>query len=1034
MKKNLVRLFVGLLALVILCTQLPLGYLASADNANEPPTEYPARTVYKLVADMDYMEIIPKAEKTETAFINAVDFTSPDYDAFELDLFVDTGSAFTGTIDLAIYDEGGNQATYKLESVEPYRWLDIKIDIDDFVNDGIDFTKVVGYRINNPESYIRYVCANVCLTGIKAPNDLLDGDVVRLNKRIDLIDTNKSSAQSEIISFDEDESVDIYSRDWIEFDIYVLGTGAEAVSVTPSVTFVDSAWTTSSKFGNNTATLALNAKNGFALKTNEWLHVKVPSRTFTAKKCATDDIVGVMIAGMVNDYRYVVTNLALKTAVVYAPDGEAGVTNVVSGIFGEYYSEAANSATEFEPLAEVTDFSEADYIKVDVYADSASADVQNLKFNLKDANGKTATASFKLLPGNWVRAKFLREAFVAQTGFDMTKVASVNVSNLSKITRYFTANLRLGYADYAFSGEYPEDATLKFDTFEYNYFADPKGNLATDSLVSFDTTDFSAYDYVEFDVIADSQIDSAELPTDIKVTFVDATGKAIEGVKTYTYNSVSHVKILISTLSPKSGASLKTVSGIRLTEAVDNSRYVIKNLCLTKIVAPEAPTKDVMFSLLKYADVTTRNQNYFNSSITFDGLDPAYDPDLEAYDISGAEYIEFDYYMVVDEESPDYAPSYGVSMMLYDRTGNHGFEPGRARAGFTTNTNKWTHVRILISSFAPQNGNKFDPTKACRFFFDGSQKNARSIIANMVLGKRATLPVDEDKPEMPDKAARYVTNCDGANTTENGIWTSSGTYFTDDYKSEGFGSAALKVTNQETDSMNSHRFLFSSTADLSKSKNIKFDLFVDDMDLASTCDFKVYLSSDRRNSADNFVYFISPRNLKLGWNSFDIPLSEFKQEVASDSPAWDNIQCLAFEVILNKPFQDFGGLKEYFIFCVDNIRISDTFTLQAETEKNNTGSDEENSGDTSTGGSTGSERVETTITKDAEIITLTPEENTTYVTKRVIKKQKVLVDNIAFAHWIVLIITCCVAVVLIVGSLVLVILSSRKGKRGGSNQ
>ena len=144
MKKNLVRLFVALLALVILCTQLPLGYLATADSASEPPTEYPVRTVYKLMADMDYMGIVPDAAQTETPFINAVDFTSPDYDHFEFDLFIDTGSAFSGTLELAVYDESGNQATYLLEALDPYHWIHVKANIDDFVKEGIDFTKAVG--------------------------------------------------------------------------------------------------------------------------------------------------------------------------------------------------------------------------------------------------------------------------------------------------------------------------------------------------------------------------------------------------------------------------------------------------------------------------------------------------------------------------------------------------------------------------------------------------------------------------------------------------------------------------------------------------------------------------------------------------------------------------------------------------------------------------------------------------------------------------------------------------------------------------
>lgn len=1035
MKKKLVRLFVALLAVVILCTQLPLGFLTNADSVSEVPTEYPVRTVYKLMADLDYTAMNPSPEQTETKFINAVDFTSPDYDYFEFDLFISPSAAFTGTVEIALYDEVGGLATYSFEAGQ-YYWLDIKIPTDAFTLDGIDMTNVVGYRINNPQSWIQYKFANLCFTGIKRPQEIPQGDVDYLIERLDVVDNNKNSSSSAVFGFDELEYVDFLSKDWVEFDVYVLGTSESSVNVAPTIYFVDENYVPGTTRYTNYASYKLS------LLTNEWKHFKIPANNFTRRSCNTDKVVGVMLTGMVNDYRYVVSNVSLKTAVVEDPAIPDNATILKEGELIQYYSVAEGSATEYSSFDNPVDISANDHIVVDIYADSSTDDVQTVKLNLKDNNGKLATALLNIKPGEWVNAKILIDALDAQTGFDYAMVASVSISNLKETTRYFLTNFYLTDASFAIEDKYPDNASQKFDSINVDYFADASANIPTDSYVDLGGTyNLNNFDYVEFDLFVDTQLDSSELPENFEIYLVDTGNKKVLGTKAYAYNSVQHIRILVSAMSNSGsglGGNLANIKGFCLDNAVKNSRYIIKNFCFTKITAPEAPTKDVLMSLLAYSDVTARYNHFYDDAVTFDGLDPAYDSSLDSYDISVGEYLQFDIYVVLDESSSTYADSLSISFKMCDRPNyyKHVTEAGRAHASFTVNTNEWVRVRIPLSSFGYQPGQTCDFTQVCRYFLEGNAKGTRYVVANMCIGKRATLPAEEDKASMPEKGVRYVTDCDGANSTDNGVWTSSRTYFTTDYKTEGKGSAALEVSNQETDAMNSHRFLFASPADLSKSKNIKFDLFIDDIDLASTCDFKLYLSSDRRCADDNFIYFLDSSVLKLGWNSFDILLSEFIKEDTEAFPDWSSINCFAVEVIINEPFESYGAIDEYFLLCLDNIRIGDTYVLQSEVEGEDEPPADDNSNtvpSTNENPGTITKENHTTFYEDAEVITLSPEENTTYITKRVIKKQKVLLDDIAQSHWITLIVTCCVAVILIAGSVVLVILSSRKNKRGGSN-
>ena len=942
MKKKFTSLFIILLTAIILCAQLPLGFITGAvDPEEDVPTEYPPRTVLELNANLDFQGMTPKAEDSETEFSQSVDFTSADYDYFEFDMLIIPSANFSGRVQIALFDADGSIATHSF-NIASNRWTDIKIATDDFEAEGIDMKNVVGYRINNPEPWIQYQCINLCLTGIKRPEEIPTGNIDYLAERIDLVDNDKNSANSRIFAFDDIDTVDILSKDFIEFDIYVLNTIEESIYVSPTVAFTDIDCNSDSKFGSNTASYKLH------IKTDSWNHIKIPVTYLKVKDCKTDKISGVRIMGTENGYRYVLCNLLLKTASVDAPKiPDDAASKPAEGILENYFSTDNGTALEYHEFESFADISKNEHVVVDVYCASVTDDVQNLKLNLKDAAGKTASYDIVVKPEEWVNVKVFVKAFEAEDGFDFTKVAAVNISELYKDTRYFLANFYLTDTNIDIKDGYPYNAVKTFDDVKIDYYTAVSNNVPADTTTPLgETCNLENYDYVEFDIYIDTPLDSTVLPESMDLYFVDTSGRKILGRRACSYNSVQHVRMLVAALS--SGGDKKNVASILLDNVIANSRYVIKNFCFTKITAPAAPTKDVVDLgkdsnfLVKWSDVTIRYNEFYDNDVTFDDLPDIryqqqmpdgssrtmYSPEGEAYDATKADYLEFDAYLVCDESDPKYTPVLDTNFKLCNR--DYDFfasENGRGTAPFSVNTNEWTHIRIPIANFASQTATAFDPSTICRFFIDGNLRGKRMIIANMCLGKRAALAFDKDKPAMPDKDARYVSDCDSANTSEVGIWSSSNTYFSTDYKTEGKGAAFLQVTNRETAAMNSHRFLFAAPADLSASKSIRFDLFVDDLDLVKTCDFKVYLSSDTRNSRDNFIYNIKASTFKLGWNSFDIPLSSFKKEDSKQSADWSSIQSFAIEVTLNTPFAVYGPYQDYFLFGLDNIRIAKTFDI-----------------------------------------------------------------------------------------------------------
>ena len=1014
MKNNFIKILCLVTSLLLIFSVLPLGFAATADDSSIIP-EYPENAVLKIDKNIDYTSADPTDEDTIRMFDNPVDFTDENYDFFEMDGFFTSTNTYEEVI-FAIFDSNSNIATHSIGLFNS-NWGHISIATDAFSGENVDFTDICGFMLLQAQGNVRYLLTNLCMTGIKQPETLPKAEVLKLKNRIDFTDTKTNSAMTDIYYFDELDFADIYSKDWLEFDIYVEGTSVQSVDSTQMIYLVDEDYGPDSKRGKNTANYR------FKVKTNGWHHIKVPTNNLTVTNCKTDKIVGAVIGSTLDNYRYIVANLCLTTALSTPPEINEKAEIAVSGIITKYFNVTKNGTLpeiEFESLI---DISKNKHIVFDMFIDSASSEEQNLTFVLTDKNGKTAKYSFVCGLSEWKNIKTPVRAITFDEGFDKTACAKLTVENLSETTGYQLANFGFLDVDMTIEEGYPENAISKAENVDIKYYVTEMQKVKEDTLVNFDTVDISDCDFIEVDAFVDTPIDAQKLPEKLSLTFVDTNGNMATVTQIYEYNSLGHVTFNVSAMVNKDNGkpiNKAEICGVFLENTKVNFDYAVKNLCFTKITAPPPPEKNVQRVIKKYVDFTsTAHGETCTLFVPFEGID---ENDLESViDFKNSEYIELDIYAVMDVSREDYSDIITPTLNVCDNQFQYITHLGKGEAGMEVKVNQWNHIKIDLNSIDISAGRNTDLTKMRGFFIGmSSPKNIRYVVANMCLGARATPEKDTDKPAKPDEKSRYISDCESANSAEEGVWISSQTGFNSDYKTEGKRSISLRVQNREIETLNSFRYSFNSIADLSKSKSVKLDLFIDDEYLVDDCTFELYFSGDRRHQDKNFKYIIDSQKLKFGWNSIEVPLTSFKADSDAD---WKNINCFALLVLINEPFETVGKFEEFFVMALDNIRISETYEL-LETEVSE---DDEDLGlDTEIGFDNSKEEIKENVIQKIQYIENAPEEKILRLKKQVIKKKAVEIDDIYGIHNIILIVTTIVTILIFAANAVALILSRKK--------
>lgn len=990
MKSNFIKILCLVISLLLIFSVLPLGFSVTADDSANIP-EYPKNMVFKMEKTLDYTSAEPTDEDTIRMFDNPVDFTDENYDFFEMDGFFTSTNTYEAVI-FAIFDSNGNIATHTIGLFNS-NWGHISIATDAFSGENVDFTDICGFMLLQAQGNVRYLLTNLCMTGIKQPETLPKAEVLKLKNRIDFTDTKTNSAMTDVYYFDELDFADIYSKDWLEFDIFVEGTSSQSVDSTQMIYLVDEDYGPDSKRGKNTANYR------FKIKTNGWHHIKVPTNNLTVTDCKTDKIVGAVIGSTLDNYRYIVANLCLTTALSTPPEINEKAEIAVKGVITKYFNVTKNGTLpeiEFESLI---DISKNKHIVFDMFIDSASGEDQNLTFVLTDKNGKTAKYSFVCGLSEWKNIKTPVRAITFDEGFDKTACAKLTVKNLSETTGYQLANFGFLDVDMTIEEGYPENAISKAENVNINYYVTETQKVKEDTLVNFDTVDISDCDFIEVDAFVDTPIDAQKLPKKLSLTFVDTNGNMATVTQIYEYNSLGHVTFNVSAMVNKDNGkpiNKAEICGVFLENTKVNFDYAVKNLCFTKITAPPPPEKNVQRKLNDFIDFTTvahgQTCTYY---YLFDGVEE--ENTESVIDFTGAEYLEFDIYAVMDVSREDYSETITPTLNVCDYQFQYITHLGKGEAQTPITVNEWNHIKIAISDIDISAGRNADFSRMRGFFIGMAQpKNVRFVVANMCLGARATPEKDTDKPAKPDEQSRYISDCESANSETVGVWSSTQTYFTPDYKTEGKKSVMLKIQNQEVETLNSFKFSFNTTADMSESESLKFDLFIDDEYLIDNCDVTVYLSGDRRYTEKNFTHTLNSSKLKFGWNKVEIPLKSFKVESGADL---SQINCFAVQIIINKPFETLGNFAEYFMMGLDNIRVCKSYSVVEMTD------DDDNDENIQLGDGYEQEDIKENVIQKIQYIENSPEEKILRLKKQIIKKKAVEIDDIYGIHGIILIVT-----------------------------
>lgn len=313
--------------------------------------------------------------------------------------------------------------------------------------------------------------------------------------------------------------------------------------------------------------------------------------------------------------------------------------------------------------------------------------------------------------------------------------------------------------------------------------------------------------------------------------------------------------------------------------------------------------------------------------------DILYKVGLPAKDFSNADFVELDLYISDYEtlKSVVDASDGKVSDLLFcigskegDRYANRwgaSIWPLLADVG----EDGWVHLRLKKDAFQNVGSGPLDWTKACTwgFSFNGSgfvglpvgdAWDVRITVKNIYgTAKDVLVQPDPDKPAKPDKDAIYLSDCEKMVEENGDSWNPATVQIDTTYKTEGKASVSQKFM-QQPDTSNVMRYVFEQK-DFSKVKTLKFDVFVDDLDLMAKTKFAVSLTGDNRGTSKYFRWDVDTTSWKPGWNSVEIDVT--KGFTKDDGADMSKIRCFVFGA-KDSAFAEGDEL----IVRLDNLRVT----------------------------------------------------------------------------------------------------------------
>ena len=361
-----------------------------------------------------------------------------------------------------------------------------------------------------------------------------------------------------------------------------------------------------------------------------------------------------------------------------------------------------------------------------------------------------------------------------------------------------------------------------------------------------------------------------------------------------------------------------------------NSRLWVCNIIgIVESTAPELPKN--IIATINYRGLTNTPGSAFSWL-----ADRMFQQDLGPFDISVADYLEFDFYVEDYKAVKDAMEANDMDIIIGISSGDpEQYETSRYFSRIISyfydqvKQDGWNHIKIPMTDFiSAGEGDPYDSTAVTSFmlsFLGDNIQGDSSAIADVtlkIINVCATterpyieIPKDSSKPSMPDKNAVYINTAE-ALFDENGTWNPAAVTVDTDYKTEGEASIS-NILFDQTLRTNQLRYIFNETADISDVKTFKFDFFVSDIELLTQrAEMSFVISSDVRGVGDYYSWKLNLGSLKNGWNSIEISFDS--SHITEGSPDLTQIK----SVIIQCDKASFQSEKytERVTVKVDNLR------------------------------------------------------------------------------------------------------------------
>ena len=497
------------------------------------------------------------------------------------------------------------------------------------------------------------------------------------------------------------ETVNLYDYEAVEMDIYVNSLGTDAVRFNYGM-----------QDSNGQPRIATAEE---AVPVNQWVHKLVYIDSFVYYGGSPQSIVKFYIDNLPANTIVNITNFNFVSGI--SPEMNNTYYKAKELNYKLFINGTTNSDYAKKTIGEVVDITKYDYLEFDTYY-TGNADSANCNLLAFDTDGKHQCGGATFTKDTWVHCAVATSSFGWSDG-DKTKMTAFTPEVLNGGT-YIITNMCLTTTSVPKPEANYENCLALDLNADHSIFK----SYTTWKNFGTGTTDFTKYDYLEFDFYADKATDNHQVRLVIECDNIISDGK--KGQAFYDFYPVAdtyvHYVIPISDLSTAWGYNGDKTMSVRyiiddgLIE--DGAGYYFFNLALTTEY-PGANYEHYLGTEL----VKTKKYNTSSLFASFkDGV-----TDFTKYD-----YVEFDF------KVPTAAVGKNIRLEFHNE-GGYGFYD------MTVSSDKWIHYVIPVSAIDCGWGLGGDATK-----FSSIKANEYTLVAgaDYKLANLALTTEEEIKPDI----------------------------------------------------------------------------------------------------------------------------------------------------------------------------------------------------------------------------------------------------------------------------------------------